>query len=127
MAFVILFFCGLAGGVLGGMGMGGGTALIPLLTLVGVGQAQAQSLNLLSFLPMAALALPVHAKSGLLKGEGLFPLVCSALLFSALGALLAARLPAALLERAFGAFLVALALVRLGRHLRKNRTRVKVL
>ena len=33
MSFYLFFLCGVLGGVLGGMGMGGGTALIPLLTL----------------------------------------------------------------------------------------------
>ena len=123
MAFLTLFLCGLAGGVLGGMGMGGGTVLIPLLTLFGVGQAAAQGINLVSFLPMAARALPVHAKSGLLRGEGLVPLILSALVFSALGSLLAARLPSAVLERGFGAFLIVLALVRVHAAVRKKRAR----
>ena len=47
MAFLTLFLCGVAGGLLGGMGMGGGTALIPLLTLFGVPQAAAQGVPLL--------------------------------------------------------------------------------
>ncbi len=113
MAFLLLALCGFAGGLLGGMGMGGGTALIPLLTLAGVPQAAAQGVNLLSFLPMAALALSVHAKAGLLRGEGLLPLVLPALLFSALGSLLAAHLPSGALEKGFGIFLIALALFRL--------------
>ena len=96
------------------MGMGGGTALIPLLTLLlGVPQAAAQGVNLLSFFPMAALALTVHAKHGLLKKEGLLFLVLPALALSAAAALLAAHLPALLLRRAFGSFLVALSLFRL--------------
>ena len=99
MAFLLLILCGFAGGLLGGMGMGGGTALIPLLTLFGVGQAAAQGVNLLSFLPMAARALAVHAKAGLLRGRGLFPLVLPALRFSALGSLRAAYLPADALEK----------------------------
>lgn len=123
MAFLTLFLCGLAGGVLGGMGMGGGTVLIPLLTLFGVDQAAAQAINLVSFLPMAALALPVHAKSGLLKGEGLAPLILSALVFSALGSLLAAHLPSAVLERGFGVFLIVLALIRLRAALLKKSAR----
>ena len=124
MAFLTLALCWLAGGVLGGMGMGGGTVLIPLLTLFGVDQAAAQGINLVSFLPMAALALPVHAKSGLLRWEGLVPLVLSALAFSALGSLLAARLPSALLERGFGGFLIVLALVRVRAVFRKKRMQV---
>ena len=127
MAFLVLFLCGVAGGVPAGMGMGGGTVLIPLLTLFGVPQTCAQAVNLVAFLPMAALALPVHAKSGLLRGEGLVPLVLSALVFSALGSLCAAVLPSALLERAFGAFLIVLALLRLAAHFRKNRARDRLL
>ena len=63
MAFFLFLLCGVAGGVLGGMGMGGGTALIPLLTVFcGVEQGVAQGVNLLSFLPMSVLALTVHAQ-----------------------------------------------------------------
>ena len=114
MSFYLFFLCGVLGGVLGGMGMGGGTALIPLLTLfLGVPQAAAQGVNLLSFFPMAALALSVHAKNGLLKKEGLPFLVLPALVLSAAAALFAAHLPALLLRRAFGSFLVALSLFRL--------------
>ena len=114
MAFLTLFLCGAAGGLLGGMGMGGGTALIPLLTLFGVDQAAAQGINLLSFLPMAALALSIHAKNGLVKRDGLLFFVLPALLFSVPGALLATCLPSAALERAFGAFLIVLSLFRFG-------------
>lgn len=114
MSFYLFFLCGVLGGVLGGMGMGGGTALIPLLTLfLGVPQSAAQGVNLLSFFPMAALALSVHAKNGLLKKEGLLFLVLPALVLSAAAALLAAHLPALLLRRAFGCFLVALSFFRL--------------
>ncbi len=79
MSFYLYFLCGILGGVLGGMGMGGGTVLIPLLTIFcGVEQGAAQGVNLLSFLPMSLLALTVHAKNGLLKKEGLFYLIAPA-------------------------------------------------
>ncbi len=111
MAFWLLFLCGVAGGVPGGMGMGGGTALIPLLALVcGLPQHTAQGLNLLSFLPMSLIALSVHIRARRVEGAGLLALVPGALLFSALGALLSVCLPAALLRRAFGAFLLVLSL-----------------
>ena len=79
MAFLTLFLCGVVGGLLGGMGMGGGTALIPLLTLFGVPQAAAQGVNLLSFLPTAAIALSIHAKNGLIRREGLLLFILPAL------------------------------------------------
>ncbi len=108
MSFVIFLLCGVAGGILGGMGMGGGTLLIPLLNLCGVAQSAAQGVNLLSFLPMSALALTVHAKNGLLKKEGLAFLTVPALLFSALASVAAAYLPEVALSKGFGLFLVTL-------------------
>ena len=93
------------------MGMGGGTALIPLLTILcGVEQSAAQGINLLSFLPMAALALSIHAKNGLLEKQGILPMILPALLFSVLGSLLAAYLPQEALRKGFGVFLVILSL-----------------
>ena len=111
MSFIIFLLCGIAGGILGGMGMGGGTLLIPLLTAVcGVKQSAAQGINLLSFLPMSAVALSVHAKNGLLKKEGLAFLMVPALVFSALFSLLAAYVNDEVLSRAFGFFLLILSI-----------------
>ncbi|MFQ7036484.1 MAG: TSUP family transporter, partial [Candidatus Borkfalkia sp.] len=72
MRFIVYMFAGLAGGILGGMGMGGGTVLIPILTIFcGVEQHLAQSANLITFLPMAIFSLQVHAKHGLLDTRGI--------------------------------------------------------
>ncbi len=122
MSFLVFLACGVLGGLLGGMGMGGGTLLIPLLTLFcGVEQAAAQGVNLLSFLPMSLLALSVHARSGLLEREGLFAMILPAFLFSAGAALLAAYLPGETLRFAFGLFLVLLSLSQFVRVLRAKR------
>ena len=109
MKILVYIIIGIVGGVIGGMGMGGGTALIPLLTIVcGVEQSAAQAVNLLAFAPMAAVALGVHAKNGLLEKKGLFSLIAPAVVLSVLGALLAAQLPSAVLSKAFGVFLIVL-------------------
>ena len=79
MRFLVYLTAGLAGGVLGGMGMGGGTVLIPILTMFcGVPQHLAQSVNLLSFLPMAAVSLRVHARNGLLDTKNVLWMVVPA-------------------------------------------------
>ena len=109
MSFLILFLAGIAGGVFGGMGMGGGTVLIPLLTLgCGIAQKEAQAINLAAFLPMSAAALAVHARDGLLEKRGLLSLALPALAVSGLCSLGASFLPAAALRRAFGLFLLVL-------------------
>lgn len=126
MSFLIFFLCGVLGGILGGMGMGGGTALIPLLTILcGVEQSAAQGINLLSFLPMAAFALTIHAKSGLLKKEGILPIILPALAFSALGSLLAAYLPSAALGKGFGVFLIILSFFQFKAAFPNKKTKVK--
>jgi len=113
MAFILFAVCGFLGGILGGMGMGGGTALIPLLTIFcGVQQNVAQGLNLLSFLPMSLFALAVHAKNGLLVKDKIWWIVLPALVFSVLGSLCAAFLPARALRSGFGVFLIVLSFPR---------------
>ncbi len=125
MSFYLFFLGGVLGGLLGGMGMGGGTALIPLFTIfLGVGQRTAQGINLISFLPMSAAALFVHAKSGLLETHEILPLAFPALVLSALSSFAAGILPQSVLKTAFGIFLVVLSLFRLkkalfSRHIRK--------
>ena len=93
------------------MGMGGGTVLIPVLTIfLGVEQHVAQAANLIAFLPMAAFSLRVHKAKGNLKTQGVWWIVVPAVLTSDAGGLAASLLPAAVLRKLFGAFLVFLAL-----------------
>ena len=91
------------------MGMGGGTVLIPALTIIfGVEQHVAQATNLIAFLPMALLTLSIHKKNGLVKTEGLSFIVIPAFLTSIAAGFAAAMLPSVILKKLFGAFLVAL-------------------
>ncbi|MBQ8658448.1 MAG: TSUP family transporter [Clostridia bacterium] len=109
MSFYLYLVLGILGGVPAGMGMGGGTVTIPLLTLVGgVGQKIAQSANLFSFLPMSAPALRIHAQNGLLKTEGILWIILPAFLVGAAGTFFAAALPSETLGKLFGAFLIGL-------------------
>ena len=112
MSFYIYALLGFIGGIPAGMGMGGGTVTIPLLTLLGgVEQKIAQSANLFSFFPMSLFALRTHAKNGLLKSQGILWTITPALLASALGALFAASLPSEVLRKGFGVFLIGLAFI----------------
>lgn len=110
MSFILYLIAGFVSGMLGGMGMGGGTILIPALTILfGVEQHVAQATNLIAFLPMALFTLSVHKKNGLLKTEGLSSIVIPALVTSVAAGFAAALLPSFVLKKLFGAFLVALA------------------
>ena len=109
MRFLVYLLAGLAGGVLGGMGMGGGTILIPILTMFcGVPQHLAQSVNLLSFLPMAAVSLRVHAQNGLLDTKNILWMIVPATALSVLGGTFVQGVAADTLRVGFGAFLCLL-------------------
>ncbi|MBP5193804.1 MAG: sulfite exporter TauE/SafE family protein [Clostridia bacterium] len=110
MKILALFLIGAAAGVLGGMGLGGGTLLIPMLTiLLGVEQKTAQAINLISFIPMSALSLFFHFRNGLVRTEGTGFAIIPAMALSLAGALVAAKLPSAALKRVFGGFLILIA------------------
>ena len=111
MSFFILTLLGFLGGIPAGMGMGGGTITIPLLRLVGgIEQKIAQSANLFSFLWMGLPALAAHKKNGLLSGTGVLACALPAAIVSLPGVFLATYLPSKILGKAFGLFLIGLAI-----------------
>lgn len=121
MEYVWYALVGALSGILGGMGMGGGTILIPLLTLIfGTSQHQAQALNLLGFIPMAAIALIIHFKNKLVDYKDVWIIILSGLIFSALGSFVAKQLSGDVLKRIFGGFLVLLSIYQLITGLKKS-------
>lgn len=109
MSWLWFGLAGIAGGLLGGMGMGGGTVLIPLLVIVlAVPQHLAQAVNLISFVPMAIVALIIHVKNRLVKTSGLWLIIISGLASCTAGCFIARGINADLLRRIFGGFLTVL-------------------
>lgn len=108
--FLYILF-GFISGVFGGMGMGGGTLLIPLLTIfLNTEQKLSQGINLISFLVMALISLIIHYRHGLIKGKNTIYIIVSGIIFSCLGALAAGFLPSNILRICFGVFLIIIAL-----------------
>ena len=107
---VFLVITGLSAGVLGGMGMGGGAILIPLLTtFFKVDQISAQAINLVAFIPMASVSLIIHIKNKRIEKKGLLWIILPAAASSLAGSLLALVVRMGLLRRFFGGFLIILA------------------
>ncbi len=102
---------GFCSGVISGMGIGGGTILIPaLLFLTEVNQHQAQGVNLIYFIPTAITALVTHQKRGNLSWQVAKPLAMMGLAGAAAGAFLAVSLESELLKKIFGGFLFLMGL-----------------
>ncbi len=107
-ALYIVF--GIIGGILGGMGMGGGTLLIPLLTIfLAVEQKVAQGINLLAFLPMAIVALIIHFKNKMVETKGILWIIIPGVASSVGFAFLASTLDNEILRMLFGSYLILIA------------------
>ena len=106
---VLLVLAGIAAGALGGMGMGGGTILIPLLTIFfGAEQKQAQAINLVAFIPMAIASLIVHVKNKRVETKGILWIIIPATVLSLAGSMVAQAINGEILKRIFGGFLLLL-------------------
>ena len=102
--WMILF--GFLSGIVGGMGMGGGTVLVPLMSFLNLSQKSVQATNLISFLPMCLVALCFHAKNHLIEKQHVGWLIVPALLLSVVGAFFAGKVDDKILKICFGVFLV---------------------
>ncbi len=120
MWFIIV---GLLSGVLGAMGLGGGTILIPMLiTFFNVSQKSAQFINLISFVFMAVIAVIMHKKNGLIDFAlgtifaifgGVFALIFS---------IIATRLDSKILKIVFGCFLILVGVCQFVSTLKKHKS-----
>ena len=94
-------------GFLTGLGIGGGSLLMLWLTLVlGVSQAEARGMNLLFFLPAAAVSCLFHKKRGTLKLWECLPGMLAGCAAAALGSWIAASLDTEVLKKPFGILLL---------------------
>lgn len=108
--FLVILF-GVIGGVFGGMGMGGGTLLIPLLTIfLAVNQKLAQGYNLISFLIMAVVVLIIHSKNKMVDLKSIILLDVFGIAFCIAGALLISVIDSEILHYIFAGFLVLLSI-----------------
>jgi uncharacterized membrane protein YfcA len=114
MQIFLQIIIGLTAGLLGGMGMGGGTLLIPLLTVaLGMNQHVAQGINLIAFIPMSVAALVIHIKNKLVGFRYLLTVALPAAIAGAAASYLVKFVGGKALNRYFGIFLAALGVYQL--------------
>lgn len=106
---ILEIMAGVIGGIVGGMGMGGGTLTIPILTIfLSYEQLQAQGVNLIAFLPMSVIALVIHFKNKLVDFKSTWGLALVGCVFSLIGAIIANNINNAILKKLFAVFLIGL-------------------
>lgn len=113
---------GVLGGIVAGMGMGGGTLTIPILTIfLSYQQLQAQGINLISFLPMSVVALIIHMKNHLVAWKETWLLAAIGSLFSLIGALVANHINNIVLKKMFALFLIGLGIWQIVQLVKENK------
>ncbi|MDD3839605.1 MAG: sulfite exporter TauE/SafE family protein [Clostridia bacterium] len=106
-----LFIIGLVSGIIAAMGIGGGTILIPaLIFIVGVEQHTAQGINLISFIPVAIIAVLIHIKNGNVLIKLSFFLMIFGILGALIGSKIAIHLSSNVLRKIFGIFLLVISI-----------------
>ncbi len=100
---------GLISGFVGAMGLGGGGMLIIYLTVfAGVEQLRAQGINLLFFIPIAAISVAVYIFKKKIKFKYVLPTAGGGIVGTLAGVVAAGALPGKLLSVIFGGCLLAL-------------------
>lgn len=104
---VIKLLVGTVLGFLTGLGIGGGSLLILWLTMVmGMPQAVARGINLLFFLPAAAIACFFRWKQGTLQPRKNLPAILSGAVTAAVFSLIGMRINTDTLKKFFGILLL---------------------
>lgn len=107
---------GLVSGIISGMGIGGGTVLIPALVIFfQMNQRTAQNINLIYFLPTALIALATHIKAGNVEKKLLWGIILYGLIGAAAGSVLAMQINPDWLRRLFGLFLLGMGILEIVR------------
>ncbi|WP_058486425.1 TSUP family transporter [Defluviitalea phaphyphila] len=109
---MILIIIGILSGFISGMGIGGGTILIPSLTIFAeTSQHMSQSINLIYFIPTAVAALIIHIKNKIIKKEILIFLIIGGVFGALLGSSIANYLESIILKKLFAIFLFFMGIV----------------
>lgn len=106
MNLIIVFIVSFITGILASLGVGGGMILILYLTMFGgTNQLEAQGVNLIFFLPIAALSLIFHTKNKLVEWKKVLPSLITGCIFALAFSLIAVKIHTDILSRLFGGFI----------------------
>ena len=120
MQIFLLILFGFLSGIIGGMGMGGGTLLIPILTIfLDVPQKNAQAINLVAFIPIAIIVTIINIKRKGIDYKSVALVAIPALITRVLSALLVQKISSMALSIGFAIFLIILGVTMMVDTLRK--------
>lgn len=107
MQFLLYILVSIFSGVIAGMGMGGGTFLIPMLTLFfGIEQIYCQSTNVFCFVGLAVFCFVIYIKNKLINFKILLLVAVPATIISFFASVFAVKIESEILRNLFAAFIL---------------------
>ena len=104
-------FIGFVSGIVGGLGLGGGTILILFLSIfLNIDQHIAQSTNVIFFVPTAISAIIISLKNKNIDLKIGIPIAIWGILGAFIGAIISSKMNVHLLKKCFGIFLIFIAI-----------------
>lgn len=102
---------GFISGIVSGIGMGGGTILILLLSIfMNLDQHVAQATNLIFFIPTAITSVIIGIKNKNINAKEAWIIVASGIIGAIISANISSNLNVQVLRKLFGAFLIIIAI-----------------
>ncbi len=94
-------------GIFASLGVGGGMILIIYLTVfAGYDQLAAQGINLVYFIPIAALSVIIHTKNKLIEWKKILPAIITGSILAVLGTFAAKHIGSQGLRKIFAVFIL---------------------
>lgn len=107
MRILLLIIASMFSGIFAGMGMGGGTFLIPILSLFfGVPQLICQSTNVICFLILAIFCFIVYVKNKLIDFKIVLCVIFPSVTLSTLASIFAIKVTSNFLQICFSIFII---------------------
>lgn len=117
---------GIVSGIVSGMGIGGGAILITILVCFqNVDQKVAQATNLLFFIPTSIIATIINIKNKRIHFKQAILISIAGCVGAAIGAFIATKINTNILKKAFGIFLILIAIYELYLWIKKYKKKVK--
>ena len=101
---------GIISGICTGIGIGGGSILIPLLDIIGYNHHTSQSINLICFIPAAIMSIFYNIKKKNVNFKNGLPILIFGLWGAIIGSNISKNINVDLLKKIFGFFLILIAL-----------------
>lgn len=104
---MLIIIYGFISGMVSGLGMGGGSILILLLsTFMGMEQHTAQATNLIFFIPTSLVAMSVHIKQKNIDKGIVTRIAIFGMIGAVIGAIISGKMESGLLKKAFAIFIL---------------------